>query len=97
MTTSYTQHEWVTIFDEAEQALPGILPEYRAPTVGSAAFARTIDHTILKLGATQKDIDRLCAEAKKHMFKVRKFYGSSQNLRDVIRQCRVLPGGIVSS
>jgi len=73
MTTRYTQDEWIAIFDEAEQTLPGRFPEYKVPAVGSAAFANTIDHTILKLGATQEDIDRLCVEARKHLFKVRRF------------------------
>lgn len=71
MTTISTQDEWVAIFNEAEQNLPGTLPTQKAPTVGSAAFARTIDHTILKPGITQENIDSLCAEARKHMFKVR--------------------------
>jgi len=57
MTTRYTQDDWIAIFDEAEQALPGRFPEYKVPAVGSPAFADTIDHTILKLGATQEDID----------------------------------------
>lgn len=71
MTAKSTQDEWVAIFDDAEQTLPGISPVCRAPTIGSAAFARTIDHTILKLEASQEDIDRLCAEARKYVFKVR--------------------------
>lgn len=65
----YSNDEWIAIFEEAEQALPGRFPEYKVPAVGSAAFANTIDHTILKLGATQEDIDRLCVEARKHLFK----------------------------
>lgn len=70
MTTRYTQDEWLAIIDQAEGDLPGVLAEYRAPTVGSAAFARTIDHTVLKFGTTQADVDRICAEAKKYNFKV---------------------------
>lgn len=71
MTTRYTQDEWIAIFDDTERHLSSSIVDYKAPVVGSLAFAKTIDHTSLKLGATQQDIDRLCAEARKHQFKVR--------------------------
>lgn len=38
------------------------------PTPDAAAFARTIDHTILKPEATGSQIDRLCDEALEHGF-----------------------------
>lgn len=34
------------------------------------ALARTIDHTLLKLDATEEQIDKLCQEARKYRFKV---------------------------
>ena len=69
-TTRYTQDEWLAVFDQAEQNLPSTLQEYKAPNVGTAAFARTIDHTLLKLEATEKQVDILCEEASRHNFKV---------------------------
>ena len=69
-TTTYTEHDWLAIFDQAEQNLPIHPLKYKAPTVGTAAFAQTIDHTLLKLEATQDQLDTLCEEAIKHNFKV---------------------------
>lgn len=40
------------------------------PTPGSDAFADTIDHTLLKLDATEAQIDKLCEEAKLYKFRV---------------------------
>lgn len=64
MTTRYTDQEWDYIIADVErrthvtdQAQPG-------PAVGTADFAKTIDHTLLKLDATSKQIDDLCAEAR---------------------------------
>lgn len=73
MTTRYTQDEWLAIIKQAESNLPTALIEYKAPNVGTAAFAKTIDHTLLKLGATQRQIDTICDEASRHNFKVGKF------------------------
>lgn len=70
MTTRYTQDEWLAIFDQAEQNLPSTPPECKAPSLGTAAFAKTIDHTLLKLAATEKQVDTLCEEARRHNFKV---------------------------
>lgn len=70
MTTRYTQDEWLAIFDRAEQNLSSAQIEYKAPSVGTAAFAKTIDHTLLKLEATEKQVDTFCEEARRHNFKV---------------------------
>ena len=70
MTTRYTQDEWLAIFDHAGQNLSSVPIEYKAPSVGTATFAKTIDHTLLKLEATGEQVDALCKEAKRHNFKV---------------------------
>ena len=69
MTTRYTQDEWLAIFDRAEQN-PNTSVEYKAPSVGTEAFAKTIDHTLLKPEATGEQVDTLCEEARRHNFKV---------------------------
>ena len=74
MATKYTQDEWLTIFDQAEQNLPRSPLKYKVPSVGTAAFAKTIDHTLLKLEATGEQVDTLCEEAKRHQFKVCQFF-----------------------
>ena len=70
MTTRYTQDEWLAIFDQAEQNPNSTSIEYKAPSVGTEAFAKSIDHTLLKLEATGEQVDTLCEEAKKYNFKV---------------------------
>ena len=70
MATRYTQDEWLALFDQAEQNLPSGPLEYTAPSAGTAAFAKTIDHTLLKLEASGEQVDTLCEEAKRHGFKV---------------------------
>lgn len=74
MTTRYTQDEWLAIFAQAGQNLPRTPLEYKAPNVGTAAFAKTIDHTLLKPEATGKQVDVLCEEARRHNFKVCDFW-----------------------
>ncbi|CAF9925694.1 MAG: hypothetical protein ALECFALPRED_003203 [Alectoria fallacina] len=69
MTTRYTQDEWLAIFDQAGQNPPSTPLGYNAPSVGTAAFAKTIDHTLLKLDATEKQVDTLCKEARRLNFK----------------------------
>ena len=49
---------------------------YQAPRPGSINFAKYIDHTLLKVDATEEQIDQLCDEAKKYNFKVRFADGS---------------------
>ena len=73
MTTRYTQDEWLAIFDTAERSLSDAHVDYKAPGVGTAAFAKTIDHTLLKPEATEKQIATLCEEASRHNFKVCNF------------------------
>lgn len=76
MTTRYTDDEWETIIDKAEENLPKTPVEYKAPNVGSEEFAKTIDHTILKLDATKQQVDAICEEARRFQFKVHRLYQS---------------------
>lgn len=70
MTTRYTQDEWVAMIDQAQKSVPSVKVQYKAPNIGTLEFAKTIDHTLLKLDATKEQIDKLCEEARKHDFKV---------------------------
>lgn len=46
------------------------------PDIDKIDIARTIDHTLLKLDATPKQIDELCAEARVANFAVTTFFPS---------------------
>ena len=70
MTTRYTDEEWLDIIDQAEKNLPLTPVVYKAPNLGSEAFAKTIDHTLLKLDATKEQVDAICEEARMFNFKV---------------------------
>ena len=43
---------------------------YPCPKLGSKAFAKTIDHTLLKLEAKAPQFDAVCAEARVDSFAV---------------------------
>jgi len=64
MTTRYTDEEWTAIIDDVARHVHISQTPYSTPATSSAEFARTIDHTLLKLDATSKQIDALCAEAR---------------------------------
>ena len=70
MAMNYSQDDWLALFNRAEQNLSSSPTQYKAPTVGTEAFAKTIDHTLLKLEATGEQVDDLCEEAKRFNFKV---------------------------
>ena len=70
MTAKYRQQEWSDIFRQADQDLVDTQISHEAPSIESAAFAQAIDHTLLKPGATEEQIDSLCQEAIHHNFKV---------------------------
>lgn len=70
MTIRFTQDEWITVIEGADKNLPLSKTFYEAPDLGTEAFAKCIDHTLLKLNATKEQIDVLCEEAKKYNFKV---------------------------
>lgn len=78
MTGRFTNAEWA---DQIAETTRGVLAEvgktekegrrkYEVPKVGEREFAKTIDHTLLKLDATAGQIDGLCAEARTERFKV---------------------------
>jgi hypothetical protein len=78
MTGRFTNAEWA---EQIEETTRGVLSEvgkaekegrrkYEVPKVGELEFAKTIDHTLLKLDATAGQIDGLCAEARTEGFKV---------------------------
>lgn len=73
MTNRYTQDEWLTIIDQAKENFQVGRVNYKAPNIGTQDFAKSIDHTLLKLDATKEQIDKLCEEARRHNFKVRPY------------------------
>ncbi|MCJ1401290.1 hypothetical protein MMC11_004502 [Xylographa trunciseda] len=64
-----TQEEWIKLIDETTYNLPKTYKTYQAPKPGTVEFAKYIDHTLLKLDATEEQIDQLCQEAKEYNFK----------------------------
>ena len=70
MTPHHTNEEWLNIVEQAEKGNSGTFAEYNSPGLQTEAFAKSIDHTLLKLEATESQIDALCEEARKYNFKV---------------------------
>ena len=84
MTNRYTNEEWNSQIQEtikyvmkevdsgerAKKVYEG--PRMRNGEEALKELAKTIDHTVLKLDATQSVIDGLCSEARTENFKVRK-------------------------
>lgn len=64
MTTRYTDDEWASIIAQTERNVRVLEVPRPCPSIDSPDFARTIDHTLLKIEATSKQIDGLCAEAR---------------------------------
>ena len=52
------------------QSLPTKPPSYPLPAIRPRELAQYIDHTLLKLDATNEQVDSLCAEARRYQFKV---------------------------
>lgn len=71
MTTRYTNHEWATFIAEVDKEVVVSKEPYPCPEIGSPAFAKTIDHTLLKLDSRAVQFDALCAEARVNGFAVR--------------------------
>lgn len=64
-TTRYTDSEWASMIASTISAVDSSpRPTYDLPS----SIPGTIDHTLLKLDATQSQIDNLCAEARVHNF-----------------------------
>ena len=70
MMANHTQEEWQAMFDEAERDLPSTDVVHIAPSVGTAAFRHSIDHTLLKTDATATQIDNLSVDAIRSDLKV---------------------------
>lgn len=77
MTDRYTNREWAEQIAETQKKVFALVEKareegrkYDVPRIGSGEFARTIDHTLLKLDATGSQIDALCSEARTEGFKV---------------------------
>lgn len=68
-TTRYTETEWRAIISDVARELQVYEQDY-CPDLNRIDIARTIDHTLLKLDATPKQIDELCAEARVANFAV---------------------------
>lgn len=79
MTGRYTNEEWAKQIAETQRKVLVEVQErnngakghqkYEAPKAASTEFAKTIDHTILKLDTKEAQIDSLCAEARVENFK----------------------------
>ncbi|KAF2003803.1 aldolase [Amniculicola lignicola CBS 123094] len=73
MTDRYTNAEWAKQIAETVERVQGNLErgarKYECPAVASKEFAKTIDHTVLKLDAKEGQIDALCSEARTEGFK----------------------------
>lgn len=80
MTTRYTNEEWVSIIADIERDIRINDQPYPGPAIGSPDFARTVDHTLLKLDATSNQIDDLCAEARVAGFAVCFVFWNMQEL-----------------
>ncbi|KAK3697342.1 hypothetical protein LTR37_017487 [Vermiconidia calcicola] len=68
MTNRYTNEEWAQIIEKTKQDLVVPPEPYSCPEIGSPAFMKTIDHTLLKLDMKAVQIDELCAEARVDRF-----------------------------
>lgn len=71
MTARYTNDEWARFLEELEKDITVTSEPNPCPDTASPAFAKTIDHTLLKLDAKPPQFDSLCAEARVNGFAVR--------------------------
>ena len=69
MSAKHTNDEWLALFTQAEKGLSDSPIVYSIPQPGSDLLAMMIDHTLLKLDATEQQIDALCKEAREFKFK----------------------------
>ena len=89
MTDRYTDEEWAQQIAETQRRVLHEVQargkveggggggggwKYPIPETGSVKFAKTIDHTLLKLDAKKEGIDALCSEARTEGFKVSFFF-----------------------
>ena len=74
-STPSTDAQWHELATSTLETLrPSLDPSSRgkrkAPQPGTAAFAKWVDHTLLKLDADEEGIRRICEEARGWDFKV---------------------------
>lgn len=70
-THPQTDQEWHDLASSTLSAFrSSVHPSYEAPKPGTAAFASTVDHTLLKLDADEGGIRKCCEEAREWGFKV---------------------------
>lgn len=62
--------EWVVLIREVEGKVQEVVREGRTYEVPSSGVAGTIDHTLLKLDATEEQVTMLCEEARREGFAV---------------------------
>jgi len=80
MTDRYTNEEWAKQIAETQRKVLNEVQErgkeggrgwkYEVPKTAGADFAKTVDHTVLKLDTKEGQIDALCSEARIEGFKV---------------------------
>nr|POE89988.1 deoxyribose-phosphate aldolase [Quercus suber] len=68
VASGYTNKRWAALIGNVEENLRDSQVAQVIPQVDGPAFAKTIDHTLLKLDAQAAQIDDLCAEAKRDKF-----------------------------
>ena len=70
MAEKYTDEQWSKLIADVEQDLQLSDERLPVPVFDSKDFAKLIDHTVLKLDATESQIDTMCEEAKSEDFAV---------------------------
>ena len=80
----------------SESALPADQPKESSKKQDPDSLAAKIDHTLLKPDATREEIERVCAEARKHQFAT--VCVNSTNVRlaaELLNSCSTLPIAVV--
>ena len=62
--------EWTALFKRTEENIKVSEQPCELPEISRVKLAKHIDHTLLKLDATEAQIDELCSEARKYGFAV---------------------------
>lgn len=70
MTLRYTNAEWAEFVRQTVDDLVVSQEPHPCPGIGSLAFMKTMDHTLLKLDSRGNQFDDLCAEARVDSFAV---------------------------
>ena len=70
MPLRYTNAEWEEFVQQIADEVTVSHEPYPCPDIGSLAFMKTMDHTLLKLDSRPSQFDDLCAEARVDSFAV---------------------------